>query len=286
MPSTYERPHTLDVALDILASGSWTVLSGGTDIFPGLTDAQAWGRPGPQRILDISGIGELGGIEILDDEIRFGARATWTEMIEADLPAYFDTLKAAGRGVGGVQIQNRGTIAGNICNASPAADGVPALIALDADVELSGLRGIRRIAVAKFIQGNRRTALQDSELVTAIYVPRRSTLALSNFHKLGARRYLVISIAMVAVVVDFDESGAVNHARIAIGSCSEVAQRLYLLEENMIGRRPDEDLRVLVTRETLSPLSPIDDIRADAGYRMRAAQNLVQRALAELGTGS
>ena len=70
MPSTYEKPHTLDVALDMLASGSWTVLSGGTDVFPGLTDAQAWGRPGPQRILDISGIGELGGIEIRDDEVR------------------------------------------------------------------------------------------------------------------------------------------------------------------------------------------------------------------------
>ena len=284
MPSTYEKPHTLDVALDMLASGGWTVLSGGTDVFPGLTDAQAWGRPGPQRILDISGIGELGGIEIRDDEVRLGARATWTEMIEADLPPYFNTLKAAGREVGGVQIQNRGTIAGNICNASPAADGVPALIALDADVELSGQGGIRRLAVAEFIQGNRRTALQDGELVTAIYVPRRSSRALSNFLKLGARRYLIISIAMVAVVVDIDKSGAINHAGVAIGSCSEVAQRLNSLEENMIGRWPEEDLSALVTRDTLSPLSPIDDIRADAAYRMDAAQRLVQRALADLGT--
>ena len=286
MPSTYEKPHTLDVALDMLASGSWTVLSGGTDVFPGLTDAQAWGRPGPQRIHDNSGIGELGGIEIRDDEVRLGARATWTEMIEADLPPYFNTLKAAGREVGGVQIQNRGTIAGNICNASPAADGVPALIALDADVEVSGQGGIRRLAVAEFIQGNRRTALQDGELVTAICVPRRSSRALSNFLKLGARRYLIISIAMVAVVVDIDQRGAINHAGVAIGSCSEVAQRLNSLEENMIGRWPEEDLSALVTRDTLSPLSPIDDIRADAAYRMDAAQRLVQRALADLGTGS
>ena len=131
-----------------------------------------------------------------------------------------DTLKAAGREVGGVQIQNRGTIAGNICNASPAADGVPALIALDAEVEVSGQGGIRRLAVAEFIQGNRRTALQDGELVTAIYVPRRSSRALSSFLKLGARRYLIISIAMVAVVVDIDKSGAINHAGVAIGSCS------------------------------------------------------------------
>ncbi len=286
MPNTYERPHTLDVALDMLATGGWTVLSGGTDVFPGLIDAQAWGRPGPQRILDISGIGELGGIEIGDDAIRFGAGVTWTEMIEADLPRYFDTLKAAGREVGGVQIQNRGTIAGNICNASPAADGVPALIALDAEVEVSGQGGIRRIAVSEFIQGNRRTALQGGELVTAIYVPRRSSRALSSFYKLGARRYLVISIAMVAVVVDIHESGAINHARVAIGSCSEVAQRLSSLEKSMIGRKPDEDLSALVNRDTLSPLSPIDDIRADAAYRMEAAQSLVLRALADLGTGS
>ncbi len=218
--------------------------------------------------------------------ITLGAGVTWTEMIEADLPRYFDTLKAAGREVGGVQIQNRGTIAGNICNASPAADGVPALIALDAEVEVSGQGGIRRIAVSEFIQGNRRTALQGGELVTAIYVPRRSSRALSNFYKLGARRYLVISIAMVAVVVDIHESGAINHARVAIGSCSEVAQRLSSLEKSMIGRKPDEDLSALVNRDTLSPLSPIDDIRADAAYRMEAAQSLVLRALADLGTGS
>lgn len=286
MPSTYERPHTLDVALDMLASGDWTVLSGGTDVFPGLTDAQAWGRAGPQHILDISGIGELGGIDIREDEVRLGARVTWTEMIEADLPPYFDTLKAAGREVGGVQIQNRGTIVGNICNASPAADGVPGLIALDAEVEVSGLGGVRRVAISQFIQGNRRTALQDGELVSAIYIPRRSADALSSFRKLGARRYLVISIAMVAIVVDIDDSGAIHHARVAVGSCSEVAKRLISLEEGLIGRRPNEDLVTLVTRHTLSPLSPIDDIRADAAYRMDAAQSLVQRALSDLGSGS
>lgn len=283
MPHAYERPESLNEALDILSGGGWTVLSGGTDIFPLVTEAQAWGRSGPERILDISAVGALTGIETSEKETRIGARATWTDVIEADLPCYFSALKAAGREVGGMQIQNRGTIAGNICNASPAADGVPALLALEAELEIAGRNSIRRLAIPEFILGNRRTALGEGELVTAICIQKRSPAARSSFQKLGARRYLVISIAMVAIVLDVDDSGKINHARVAVGSCSEVAQRLPTLEAALIGGLINDELGMFITSDALSPLSPIGDIRADANYRMTAAHNLIRRALADLG---
>jgi len=108
MPEAYERPTSLDAALGILADGDWTVLAGGTDVYPVATDAFAWGRPVPQRILDISAIDGLSGIQEQDDQFRIGSRVTWTDLVEGDLPRYFDGLKQASREVGGVQIRKPG----------------------------------------------------------------------------------------------------------------------------------------------------------------------------------
>jgi CO/xanthine dehydrogenase FAD-binding subunit len=283
MPDAYERPDTLDDALAVLADGKWTVLAGGTDIFPAAATAYAWGRPRPERILDISAIDALRGIEETEYAFRIGSRVTWTEMIESALPGYFACLRQSGREVGGIQIQNRGTIVGNICNASPAADGVPALMALDAEVELAGPAGPRRVPLAAFIRGNRRTDLHDGELVTGLVIPKRLDTARSNFRKLGARRYLVISIAMVAALLETDPSGQISHARVAVGACSEVAQRLPALEAALLGRACDDTLGDALTADMLAPLSPIDDVRGDAAYRRDAADALVRRALADLG---
>ena len=286
MPNAYERPRSLDKALGILANGDWTVLAGGTDVYPMATDAFAWGRPGPQRILDVSAIADLPGIEETADQFRLGGQVTWTELIEADLPAQFDGLKAAGREVGGVQIQNRGTIIGNICNASPAADGVPPLLTLDAEVEIRSLVDTRTIPIGDFILGNRRTALVKGEMVTALIIPKRSTSAKSGFLKLGARRYLVISIAMVAGVIDCGPDGRIDHARVAVGSCSEVAQRLPALEAALIGLSLDPGIAQALTPEMLSVLSPIDDVRGDAAYRQHSAEALVTRLLSNLGAAA
>jgi len=285
MPEAYERPKSLDAALGILAGGDWTVLAGGTDVHPVATDAFAWGRPAPTRILDISAIDGLSGIQEQDDRFRIGSRVTWTELVERDLPRYFDGLKQAGREIGGVQIQNRGTLVGNICNASPAADGVPPLIAMNADVEIASSTGTRTLPVSDFLQGNRRTALGESELVTAILVPKRGAAARSAFLKLGARRYLVISIAMVAAVIDCDDD-RILHARVAVGSCSAVAQRLPELEEALVGSIGDRSIGTILTPAMLSPLSPIDDVRGDAGYRQSSAETLVRRLLTEIGSAA
>ena len=248
------------------------MLAGGTDFYP----AQG-SKPLRDDVLDINGLDELRGIAEDERGWRIGARTTWTDLIRADLPAAFDGLKAAAREVGSVQIQNTGTVAGNLCNASPAADGVPPLLTLDVEVELGSAAGRRVLPLGEFILGNRRTALQPGELVTAILVPRAGAVGASSFLKLGARRYLVISIAMVAARVAV-EGDRIAQAAIAVGACSAVAQRLPDLERELVGRGVDDVARAVEPRH-LEMLSPIDDVRGDAGYRRAAALELVGRAL-------
>jgi len=257
-----------------LAAGEARILAGGTDFYPGLGDRVVRGA-----VVDVSGLGELRGVRSEADCFRIGGLTTWSEILRTPLPRCLDALKSAAREVGSVQIQNRGTVAGNLCNASPAADGVPPLLALDAEVELVSGAGSRRMPLAEFIVGNRKTQRRPDELLTAVIVPRGLEDAASAFLKLGARRYLVISISMVAVVVRVGNAGKVSEARVAVGSCSAVARRLRVLEAELVGASVRGGLSSAVRREHLDPLSPIDDVRATAEYRMDASLRLVQRAL-------
>jgi CO/xanthine dehydrogenase FAD-binding subunit len=268
------RPGTLDEALAALAETRATILSGGTDLFPALSF-------GPLRgtVLDISALAELKGIRFADAFIDIGGRTTWSEIVSAALPRGFDGLKAAAREIGGVQIQNQATVAGNICNASPAADGVAALMALDAEVTLASCSTARTLPLSDFVQGNRKTIRQPDELLTKIRVPRRLENAASTFLKLGARRYLVISIVMVAANLVADSSGRIQEAFICVGSCSPKALRLVELEQALAGQPVNATVSKLVTRAHLSPLTPIDDLRASAAYRLDATETLVKRAL-------
>jgi len=170
-------------------------------------------------------------------------------------------------------------VAGNLCNASPAADSVPPLLALDAEVELFSPAGVRRMPLASFIVGNRKTLRRPDEILSQILVPRTIENAASTFLKLGARRYLVISIVMVAAVIERDAKGRVCEARVSVGSCSAVARRLTELERALIGAPAAIGLGSLATAQHLKHLSPIDDVRATAAYRRDAALRLVQRAL-------
>src|SRR5689334_13262905 len=206
----YARPQSLDEAVHLLAETGGSVLAAGTDVYPSLGD-----RPLTGSVVDISRTTETKGVKIPPHEIRVGGLTTWGELLARSLPRCFDGLKSAAREIGGVQIQNRGTVAGNLCNASPAADSVPPLLTLDAEVELLSGSGMRRMALAEFIVGNRKTQRRQDEILTAVIVPRKVDDAESVFLKLGARRYLVISIVMVAAVVRVD-CGRVKEARIAV----------------------------------------------------------------------
>jgi CO/xanthine dehydrogenase FAD-binding subunit len=277
---SYQRPTELDDGLQALAAGNLTIVAGGTDYYPARVE-----RPLAEDVLDITGLVALRGIAATDDGFRFGAGVTWSELMATRLPRCFDGLKQAAREVGGRQIQNAGTIAGNLCNASPAADGIPPLLTLDATIELASLAGTRELPLADFVTGNRRTRRRPDELVTAILVRPPAGPARSRFLKLGARKYLVISIVMVAAVVEEAENGTVAAARVAVGACSAVAQRLPELEAALSGRRLEPRLGGVAAPEHLAALTPIDDIRGPAGYRRDAALILVRRLLAQLGQG-
>jgi CO/xanthine dehydrogenase FAD-binding subunit len=271
----YARPTVLDEALQVLSRGA-TVLAGGTDHYPARV-----GKPLDEPILDISAVRGLRGIAESEDHWRIGSTTTWTDIVEARLPPLFDGLKLAAREIGGVQIQNSGTLAGNICNASPGADGVPALLSLDALVELASAKGTRTVPMDDFILGPRKTVRRPDELVAALRIPKPRRQTRSNFLKLGARKYLVISISMVAVVLEH-KNGIVEIARIAVGSCSGVAQRMIELEFALTGQPLDASLPSRVRVDHLGRLGPIDDVRASAAYRMDATLTLVRRTLAGL----
>ncbi|NKC13726.1 MAG: xanthine dehydrogenase family protein subunit M [Gammaproteobacteria bacterium] len=278
----FSRPTSLDDALSALRDSPWLVLAGATDVYPAAANRTAWGEPGLMHpaaapVMDISGLPELQGIYQVDGAHEIGALVTWTELIQAQLPPWFDCLRLAAKEVGGHQIQNRGTIAGNLCNASPAADGVPALLALDARLRLRSRSAQREVPLTGFITGNRRTALQPDELVTTIIVPHPPPASRSAFLKLGARRYLVISIAMAALCVQVQE-GLIEDIRIAVGACSEVAVRLRALEAWLRGSEAGAAAG-LVGPDDFTELRAIDDVRASAAYRVEAAQQLVRRLL-------
>jgi N-methylhydantoinase B len=275
----YFRPTTLEEALQIRSERNVVVLAGGTDIYPAKAARVGWGDMRHPDVLDISAIKDLRKISEEGDRIRFGALTTWTDLKRAELPPAFDGYKVAARQIGGAQVQNRGTLVGNICTASPAGDGIPCLMTLDAEVELLSLRGSRVIGISDFFVGYRKTVLRPDEIVSAISMPKLARDARGSFVKLGARRYLVISIAMAAAILMADEDGTITAARIAVGACTPVALRLGALEQALIGHRIFDAPRI-VAEEHFSALSPIDDIRASALFRTSAAVDLVRDLLA------
>lgn len=274
----YLRPESLDDALAAAAAGPVTVMAGCTDLFPQTEAAALGGTPGA-TFLDISRIADLRGIALTPAGLRIGAAVTWSELAGADLPPALDGLKAAARQVGSVQIQNAGTIGGNLCNASPAADGVPPLLTLDARVELASRAGTRQIALPDFLAGPRRTLRRPDEILTALHLPAGALAGQGAFLKLGTRAHLVISIVMVAVRLHM-QGGRIAGASLAVGACGPVAARLPAQAAALAGLTPAEAAQAIRADLVAPALAPIDDIRADAGYRVHAATELLRRAVA------
>lgn len=267
----YFRPDNLEDALSALSMHSRVVLAGGTDFFPANV-----GKPIMDNVLDLTGIKELRTIQQTDEGFQLGALTTWTDILESQLPSAFDGLKQAAKTIGGVQTQNAGTLCGNICNASPAADSVPNLLALEAEVKLQSVRETRMLPLEEFILGNRKTAKKEDELISGIFIPHPAAKARSNFEKLGSRAYLVISIVMVGVVAELNEQDEILNLKIAVGACSPVAQRLKLLEKEAVGQKLKS---IKIVPAHFESLEPIDDIRATASYRKEIIPELLKRAI-------
>ena len=270
----YYRPENINDAITTLSKGELTIAAGCTDLFP-KTQEDSLGR----NILDISAIKSLKSITIEKEFRRIGSGVTWTDLESEELPNCYEMLKECSLQVGSRQIQNLGTIGGNLCNASPAADGVPCLLSLDASVELISTNGKRILKLDDFIKGSRNTELKKNEILSAILIPEKAERGHSSFVKLGARKYLVISIAMVACKINLD-GDIISDIAISIGSCSAVARRLGELENTLIGKNVNSDLtQDIYNFDYKNHISPINDIRGTDAYRLEVAKVLVKKSI-------
>ena len=276
------RPRTIPEVLELLKpEGAPKVIAGGTDILASWATLSAWSCVPDQSMLDLTAVEDLKSIEDKSDETVSGAGATWTDIVKSALPPELHALQQAACEIGGIQIQNRGTIGGNLCNASPAADSIPALLAVDAQVDIVSSQGSRFLPLSDFVLGNRQTALRHGEILRSVRIPRLASTCRSSFFKLGARRYLVISITMVAMVIDIAGDGTISDLRVSVGACSAKAQRLTRLEHDLAGRMLTPSLTELVKESHMQELSPIDDFRATGEYRNEAALVIVRRLICE-----
>lgn len=277
--NTYYRPTTIEDALNMLSSSTAAIIAAGcTDLFPLTSAPQMTGQ-----VLDVTGIRDMRGITDMGDVRRIGGATTWTDIIRADLPPSYDMLKLAAREIGSIQIQNAGTIAGNLCNASPAADSIPCLLTLDASVELTSTAGRRQMLLSEFLLGPRKTMRQPDEIMTAIIIPKSSESGISSFRKLGTRKYLIISIVMAAARIDITDN-QITGAALSLGSCSPVAVRLNKVEQALIGTSLDDVSRLtaadlVAATDVEAVINPIDDVRGSADYRIQAATTLLHEAI-------
>ena len=259
--------YSLREALNILRDEPRMPIAGATDVFVALN----FGTLAPLRFLDIGALDELRAISLSDDVLAIGALITYTSLIRSPLVRdRLPMLAEASRLVGGVQIQNRGTVGGNIANGSPAGDSLPVFAAADAVVVLRSADSERRVPFTEFYTGYRATVMRPDELIVAIEVPRIE--GKQWFRKVGTRAAQAISKIVVAAVRS-------QSPRIAFGSVAPTVIRVPKTEGALAGGASiDEAARILADE-----IAPIDDLRSSAEYRRRVSVNLLRRFWAETG---
>jgi OHCU decarboxylase len=285
-PSDYEMvaPGSLHAVVSLLAGepGAWLPIAGGTDVMV----QYAAGRLAARKLVSIWNLPELRRIEVASDEMRMGAGCTYTDLRQhAIIEREFALLWSAARWTGGIANQNRGTIGGNIMNASPAADSLPALLVYDAELILVSERGERRVSYARFHTGYKKTLLAPDELIQTICLPRRFSGYFSHARKVGARNAQAISKVCIAAAGRI-RGGIVEDARIALGSVAPIPLRLTKTEQTVRGTAIDSDLLRLARKTAAAEIHPIDDIRSTARYRATVAGNLIAEFLDRLRSTS
>ena len=273
-------PASLPSALALLEQepGSWQPFAGGTDLMV-LLEA---GKLAHRHFLSLTKLPELRGIEVAPEAVTLGAMTTYTEIQRHPLlQAEFPLLCAAARETGSVATQNRGTLGGNIVNASPAADSPPALLVYDAELELLSARGTRRLPYRGFHTGYKQMLLVPGELVGRIRLPRRPAQWRQYYRKVGTRKAQAISKACFAGAARM-EGGAIRDVRIALGSVAPIVVRAVKTEEALRGAKLTPETIAAANEALAKEISPIDDIRSTARYRLRVAQNLLEEFLQQL----
>jgi OHCU decarboxylase len=281
-PSDYElvAPESLSDVVSLLSQspGEWLPMAGGTDLMV----LYAAGKLQSRKLVSIWNLPELRRIELTADEVRIGAACTYTDLQQHEIiQREFPLLATAARWTGGIANQNRGTLGGNIVNASPAADSLPALLVYEAELILSSARGERRVAYNDFHTGYKKTLLAADELVKEILLFPRYSGYISYSRKVGARNAQAIAKVCVAGLVRF-ENGRVRDFRMAAGSVAPVPLRLRKIEQIVNGQMLDRTLMQNAQQAAMSEISPIDDIRSTARYRSAVLGNLVVEFLEQL----
>lgn len=274
-------PRDLGGALELLARepGAWRPFAGGTDLMV-LFEA---GLLAHKKFVSVWRLGELRGIEVSPDHVTLGALATYTDVQRDEtLQKEFPALCAAARETGGWAIQNRGTLGGNVANASPAADSPPALLAYGARLELVSSAGARWIDYADFHTGYKQTAMRADELIARIRLPRTHGDTVSYYRKVGTRRAQAISKVCLAATAEREGKRLVS-ARIALGSVAPTVVRCRRAEELLRDKTVDEKLIGAARAAIAEEIAPIDDVRSTADYRLRVAQNLLEDFLSNVG---
>jgi OHCU decarboxylase len=281
-PSDYElvAPGSLSAIVSLLAQnpGEWLPIAGGTDVMV----LYSAGKLSSRKLVSLWNLPELRRIEVMADEIGIGAACTYSDLRRHTVvQREFPLLAAAARWTGGIANQNRGTLGGNIVNASPAADSLPALLVYEADLSLISARGQRRVAYKDFHTGYKKTLLAPDELIQEIRLPRRYSGYVSYSRKVGARNAQAIAKVCIAALAGV-ENGFVSDVRIAAGSVAPVPLRLRKTEELVKGRTIDNALIRHARLTALSEIQPIDDLRSTGRYRAAVFGNLVSECLAQL----
>ena len=281
-PSDYEMvaPGSLHAIVSLLAKqpGVWIPIAGGTDVMV----QYAAGKLSARKLVSIWNLPELRRIEVTASEIRIGAACTYTDLRKHEIVgSEFPLLQRAARWTGGIANQNRGTIGGNIVNASPAADSLPALLVYGSELILVSVRGERRLPYASFHTGYKKTLLATDELLQAVCLPRRFLGYFTHARKVGARRAQAISKVCIAALGRMTDD-VVEDVRIALGSVAPVPLRLTETEQTVRGQAIDSELLLLARKAVAAEIRPIDDIRSTARYRTVVAGNLVAEFLNRL----
>jgi CO/xanthine dehydrogenase FAD-binding subunit len=277
-------PASLEEALTLLESepGVWKPFAGGTDLMV-LLEA---GRLAHRNYVNIWGLNELRGIEATDTHITLGALTTYTD-VQANpiLRREFPMLCQAASETGGLAIQNRGTIGGNIVNASPAADSPPALLAYDAEIQLISTRGSRWLPYQGFHTGYKQMHIAPDELLSRIRLPRNTAGLTHYYRKVGTRKAQAISKVCFAAVGKTDR-GTINDTRIVVGSVAPIVVRCVQTENALRGQKLNQETVESACASLLREISPIDDIRSTAKYRLQVAKNLLVDFLTTLTSKS
>jgi CO/xanthine dehydrogenase FAD-binding subunit len=273
-------PANLSETLDLLARepGVWQPFAGGTDLMV-LLEA---GKLSHKRFLSLANLAELRGIEVRHDDVLLGALTTYSDVLRNSvLEAEFPLLCSAARETGSIATQNRGTLGGNIINSSPAADSPPALLVYDAEIELISTRGSRWMPYHGFHTGYKKMLLAPDELLLRIRLPRRTAPWRQYYRKVGTRKAQAISKVCFAGAA-LIEDGAIRDIRIAMGSIAPIVLRAVKTEDALRGGKLSPETIAAAKKILVQEISPIDDIRSTARYRLRVTQNLLEEFLSQL----